>query len=61
MNLLSLGVESVYPVGVLGNDPFGRELRLLLDNSHVDCSGLISQMRGGRHRLILSHAWKVRS
>jgi rfaE bifunctional protein kinase chain/domain len=46
MNLLSLGVESVYPVGVLGNDPFGRELRLLLDNSHVDCSGLISQDEG---------------
>jgi rfaE bifunctional protein kinase chain/domain len=46
MNSLALGVERVYPVGVLGNDPFGRELRLLLEHSHVDCAGLISQDEG---------------
>ena len=43
MNLLTLGVHQVYPVGVLGDDPFGRELRRLLESSHVNSSGLISQ------------------
>lgn len=43
MNLVALGVQKVYPVGVLGNDPFGRELKRLLDNSRIDCGGLISQ------------------
>jgi len=28
MNLAALGVRQVYPVGVLGNDPFGGELSL---------------------------------
>lgn len=43
MNLLTLGVQQVYPVGVLGNDPFGRELRRLLQHSHINTSGLVSQ------------------
>ena len=46
MNLLALGVETVYPLGVLGNDPFGRELRRLLEASHVNCIGLVSQDLG---------------
>lgn len=43
MNLLALGVETVYPLGVLGNDPFGRELRRLLEFSHVNCIGFVAQ------------------
>jgi rfaE bifunctional protein kinase chain/domain len=46
MNLLALGVRQVYPVGVLGNDPFGGELRRLLASAQVDSSGLISQSEG---------------
>jgi len=43
MNLAALGVQQVYPVGVLGNDPFGDELRRLLKSSRTNCGGLISQ------------------
>jgi len=43
MNLLALGVQQVYPVGVLGNDPFGCELRRLFESSQINGSGLISQ------------------
>lgn len=43
MNLLALGVQQVYPVGVLGNDPFGGELRRLLESSQNNSGGLISQ------------------
>jgi rfaE bifunctional protein kinase chain/domain len=46
MNLAALGVQQVYPVGVLGNDPFGSELRRLLESSQINCSGLISQDQG---------------
>jgi rfaE bifunctional protein kinase chain/domain len=46
MNLLALGVETVYPVGVIGEDPFGRELRLLFNDPHVNCTGLVSQDQG---------------
>jgi rfaE bifunctional protein kinase chain/domain len=43
MNLIALGIGRVYPVGVLGNDPFGRELRLLLNDPRIEPAGLISQ------------------
>jgi len=43
MNLAALGIQQVYPVGVLGNDPFGRELRRLLEIPHVNGAGLIWQ------------------
>lgn len=46
MNLLALGVNQVYPVGVLGNDPFGRELRRLLESPRINSSGLITQNEG---------------
>jgi rfaE bifunctional protein kinase chain/domain len=46
MNLAALGVQQVYPVGVLGNDPFGDELRRLLKSSRISCGGLISQDAG---------------
>jgi rfaE bifunctional protein kinase chain/domain len=46
MNLLALGVKQVYTVGVVGNDPFGRELRRLLENPRVNNSGLITQNEG---------------
>lgn len=46
MNLVALRIQQVYPVGVLGNDPFGRELRRLLETSHVNSAGLILQDEG---------------
>ena len=46
MNLAALGVRQVYPVGVLGNDPFGAELRRLLNSPQVNRDGLISQAEG---------------
>jgi rfaE bifunctional protein kinase chain/domain len=46
MNLAALGVRQVYPVGVLGNDPFGGELKRLLQSSRVNCNGLILQAEG---------------
>jgi rfaE bifunctional protein kinase chain/domain len=46
MNLLALEVEAIYPLGVLGNDPFGHELRRLLEASHVNCVGLVAQDKG---------------
>ena len=46
MNLLTLGVKEIYPIGVLGNDPFGHELCRLLEASHVNCIGLVSQGEG---------------
>ncbi len=42
-NLIAIGVGHVYPVGVIGNDPFGRELRHLLADPRVESVGLISQ------------------
>ncbi len=46
INLAALGVQQVYAVGVLGNDPFGRELKRLLDGSRINTDGLISQGEG---------------
>lgn len=43
MNLLSIGAQQIYPIGVLGDDPFGRELRRLLDHPRIDACGLIVQ------------------
>ncbi len=43
MNLLSLGVPRIFPMGILGNDPFGRELQRLLQHPHIDTVGLITQ------------------
>jgi rfaE bifunctional protein kinase chain/domain len=43
MNLMALGIRQIYPMGVLGNDPFGCELRRLLECSQINCQGLISQ------------------
>lgn len=45
-NLIALGAHRIYPVGVLGEDPFGRELRRLLEHPSVDQRGLISQAEG---------------
>ncbi len=46
MNLLALGVQRVYPVGVMGNDPFGRELKRLLERVQINDAGLIVQNEG---------------
>ena len=45
-NLLALGVSEIHLLGVVGDDPFGRELTRLFDNPHVDRSGLIRQAEG---------------
>ena len=42
-NLLALGVRRIFPVGVLGNDPFGRELMRLLQRPEIEAQGLITQ------------------
>jgi len=46
MNLLTLGVQQIYPVGVLGDDPFGRELQRLLASPHINTGGLVIQGEG---------------
>ena len=43
MNLLTLEVSKVHLFGVIGDDPFGRELARLLDHPRVNKSGLIVQ------------------
>ena len=45
-NLVALGVHEVYTIGVLGNDPFGRELKRLLTNPRINTVGLITQADG---------------
>ncbi len=42
-NLHRLGVKEVRALGVVGNDPFGRELKRRLDAIGVDTSGLTAQ------------------
>ncbi len=42
-NLVDLGVGRLYAVGVVGDDPFGREMRRLLDGRGVNAEGLIVQ------------------
>lgn len=43
MNLLALGVPKIHVFGVVGDDPFGRELHRLLEIPHIDLGGLIVQ------------------
>lgn len=43
VNLLTLGVRRIFPIGVLGDDPFGRELSRLLQRAEIDAKGLIVQ------------------
>jgi bifunctional ADP-heptose synthase (sugar kinase/adenylyltransferase) len=45
-NLRSLGVETIIPIGVIGDDPFGHHLRSLLSGEHIDLSGLLVQHEG---------------
>lgn len=44
-NLLALGVGRVSAFGVLGDDPFGREMRRLMETSGVDCRNFMTQGR----------------
>jgi rfaE bifunctional protein kinase chain/domain len=46
MNLAALAVRQVYPVGVVGDDPFGHELRRLFNHSRINSCSLISQADG---------------
>ena len=43
MNLFALEVSKIYPLGVVGDDPFGKELLRLLDHPQIDRRGLIVQ------------------
>lgn len=43
MNLVALGVGRVSAFGVVGPDPFGAELRRLLDRSGIELAGLLCQ------------------
>jgi len=56
MNLLALEVSRIFPIGVVGDDPFGRELTRLLDHPQVDRRGLIVQPQGwDTHSYIKPH------
>ena len=46
MNLAALAAQQVYPVGVVGDDPFGHELRRLFNHSRINSCSLISQADG---------------
>ncbi|MDR3792821.1 MAG: PfkB family carbohydrate kinase [Terracidiphilus sp.] len=49
-NLLDLGVQHVYAIGVVGNDPFGVELLRLLSEKGADISGM--HMNGGCETMV---------
>lgn len=56
MNLLALGVHRIYPIGVLGDDPFGRELSRLMQRPGIDAKGLIVQSENwATHSYIKPH------
>ncbi len=44
-NLRALGCKKVYALGVLGNDPWGFEVRRLLKEQGADIAGLLTQKR----------------
>jgi rfaE bifunctional protein kinase chain/domain len=45
-NLLAMGVSRVAAFGVLGSDPFGREMLRILESLRADPAGLLVQDRG---------------
>lgn len=45
-NLVALGVGQVAAVGFIGDDPFGYEMRRLLEARRVDCSGIMTPSSG---------------
>ena len=45
-NLLALEVSQIHLLGIVGDDPFGRELTRLLEHPNVDRTGLIQQSEG---------------
>jgi rfaE bifunctional protein kinase chain/domain len=45
LNLVALEVSRIFVLGVVGDDPFGRELYRLLDAPVIDRSGLLTQAR----------------
>jgi sugar/nucleoside kinase (ribokinase family)/phosphoglycolate phosphatase-like HAD superfamily hydrolase len=42
-NLLALGVGRVAALGVMGDDPYGHEMRRLMEAQGVDCAGILTQ------------------
>jgi rfaE bifunctional protein kinase chain/domain len=45
-NLVAMGVSRVAAFGVLGSDPFGREMLRILESLRVDSAALLAQDRG---------------
>ena len=45
-NLVSLGVTAVRAFGVLGDDPFGREMLRIFAAMEIDCAGMLVQETG---------------
>jgi rfaE bifunctional protein kinase chain/domain len=45
-NLAALGVKRIHAFGVIGNDPFGREMARILRAASVDITGLLVQESG---------------
>lgn len=46
MNLIAMGVVKVYSFGVIGDDPFGREMVRLLQAAPANADGLLTQAEG---------------
>lgn len=42
-NLLAMGVGRILAFGVVGNDPFGHEMRRIMEDRKVDCAGVLTQ------------------
>jgi len=43
LNLIDLGVKKVYNIGVVGDDPFGYEMKRLMKRKGMETSGIITQ------------------
>ena len=43
LNLIDLGLRKVYNIGVVGNDPFGYEMKELMERKGMEISGMITQ------------------
>lgn len=46
MNLIAMGVSKVHAFGVVGDDPFGREMVRLLQAAPADTAGVLTQAEG---------------
>jgi len=43
LNLINLGIRKVYNIGVLGDDPFGYEMKSLIESKEMEICGIVTQ------------------